>query len=147
MMEMGKMTERLLAKLEDKMDVNQKKAEADKEDLLTRMETIIDANQKKAEAEKQEMLARMKEDRKANQEDLLARMDAYHEKRMAMFDAYQKRVMACLGQEEADTKKIEQDPGMMQSVEEHQDVPSEDVVLKPVKGLKKRRRGRKLTAR
>jgi hypothetical protein len=32
----------------------------------------------------------MKEDRKANQEELLARKDAYHEKRMAMFDAYEK---------------------------------------------------------
>jgi hypothetical protein len=42
------------------------------------------------------------------------------------------------------TEKIH--PGMMQSAEEHQDVPSEDVVMKPVKGLKKRRRGRKCTA-
>jgi hypothetical protein len=39
------------------------------------------------------------------------------------------------------TEKIEPDPGMMQSAEEHQDVPSEDVVVRPVKGLKKRRRG------
>jgi hypothetical protein len=46
---------------------------------------------------------------------------------------------------EANTEKFEQDPGMMQSVEEHQDVPSEDVV-RAVKGLRKRRRGRKITA-
>jgi hypothetical protein len=46
-------------------------------------------------------------------------MDAYHEKRMAMLDAYEKSIMACLGQAVADTKKIEQDPGMIQSVEEH----------------------------
>jgi hypothetical protein len=61
-MEMEKMMERLLAKLEERMKSN-------------------------AKTDKEEILARMKEDRKANQEDLLARMDAYHEKRMVMFDA------------------------------------------------------------
>jgi hypothetical protein len=35
---------------------------------------------------------------------------------------------------------------MMQSVEEHQDVPIEEVAVMPVKGLKKRHRGRKSTA-
>jgi adenylate kinase family enzyme len=87
--------------------------------LLAKLEDKMDANQKKAEADKEEMLARMKEDRKANQEELLARMDSYHEKRMAMFDAYEKSIMACLGQAEANTEKIEQDPGMMQSMKEH----------------------------
>jgi hypothetical protein len=45
------------------------------------------------------------------------------------------------------TEKIEENPEMMQSAEENQDVSSEDVVVGPVKGLKKRCRGRKLTAR
>jgi hypothetical protein len=175
----------------------------------------------KLEANREEMLARIKEDRKANQEDLLARMDTCHEKRMAMLDAHHERTMACFGQTEAtdfrvnpektepnpeeneaileqqkrhneetaihslracrsemmecqetteahleyeepasgDTKddrnettacnkateKIEPDPGMMQSTEEHQDIPSEDVV-RPVKGLKKWGRSRKSTA-
>jgi hypothetical protein len=44
------------------------------------------------------------------------------------------------------TETIEQDPGMMQSAEKHQDVPSEDVAVMPVNGLRKRRRGRKSTA-
>jgi hypothetical protein len=39
------------------------------------------------------------------------------------------------------TDKIEQDPRMMQSVEEHQDIRTEDIVVRPVNGLKKRRRG------
>jgi hypothetical protein len=38
------------------------------------------------------------------------------------------------------TEKIETDSGMMQSAEEHQDVPIEEVTVMPVKGLKKRRR-------
>jgi hypothetical protein len=186
-MEVQQMYERLLAgqvemfaRLEENMDSNQKKAEADRkadnQDLLTRMETIIDANQEKAEADKEDLLTKMKEDRKADQEELLARMDA-------MFDAHEKRMMACLGQAEAfrekmnatiqcipsvvqetihirvenvgaelnqkteaNTEKIEQDTEMMQSAEEHQDVPSEDVTVMPVKGLKKWRRVRKSTA-
>jgi hypothetical protein len=44
------------------------------------------------------------------------------------------------------TEKIETDPGMMQSAEEHQDILSEDVAVMPVKGLNKRRRGRQSTA-
>jgi hypothetical protein len=44
------------------------------------------------------------------------------------------------------TEKMETDPGIMQSVEEHQDVPTEAVVVRAVKGLKKRHRGRKSTA-
>jgi hypothetical protein len=90
-----------------------------------------------------EILAKAKADRKADKEEILARMDAYHQKRMAMLDAHQKRMRACLGQTEANTEKI--DPGMMQSTEEHQDVPSEDVV-RPVKGMKNRHRGQKSTA-
>jgi hypothetical protein len=63
-----------------------------------------------------------------------------------MFDAYEKRMMACLGQMKVHTKKTEQDPGMMPSVEEHQYTSTEEVAVMPVKGLRKRRRGRKLTA-
>jgi hypothetical protein len=41
---------------------------------------------------------------------------------------------------------IELDTGMMQSMEKHQDVPSVDVAVMPVKGLEKRRRELKSTA-
>jgi hypothetical protein len=34
--------------------------------------------------------------------------------------------------------KIDLDPEMMQSVEEHQDIPIEDVAMMPVKGLRKK---------
>jgi hypothetical protein len=55
---------------------------------------------------------------------------------MAMFDAYEKRVMACLGQMEANEDKTVLDPEVMQSMEENQ----EDAVVKRAKGLKKWRR-------
>jgi hypothetical protein len=40
--------------------------------------------------------------------------------------------------------KIEPDPEMMQSMEEHQAVPREEAAVTPVKGLKKQRRVQKL---
>jgi hypothetical protein len=43
---------------------------------------------------------------------------------------------------EANTEKTEPDRGMMQSIAEHQVVPKEKAVVKPVKGRKKRHRGR-----
>jgi hypothetical protein len=52
---------------------------------------------------------------------------------------------ACFGQTEANTK-IEQNPDMMQSAEEHQDIPNEDVAVIPVAEPRKRRRGKKLIA-
>jgi hypothetical protein len=107
-----------------------------------------------------------KEERKAFQE----KIKAFHEKRMTMLEEQQKRMIACFGQTEARleyeepgsgniqdeqnetkacneaTEKIEENPGMMQSAEEHQDVGSKGVAVMPVKVLKKRRRGRKLIA-
>jgi hypothetical protein len=52
-----------------------------------------------------------------------ANIKAYHEVMMAMLNAYHERMMACLGKTEADTGKTELDPGMMQSTEEHQEIP------------------------
>jgi hypothetical protein len=42
--------------------------------------------------------------------------------------------------------KTKPDPEMMQSVEEHQEIPKKDAVVKPVNGRKKRRRARKPAA-
>jgi hypothetical protein len=47
---------------------------------------------------------------------------------------------------EADTENTEPDRGMMQSVEEQQESPKEDAVVKTVKGRKKQHRGRKPAA-
>jgi hypothetical protein len=57
---------------------------------------------------------------------------------MVMFDAYEKRIMACLEQAEANTEKI--DPGMMQLREEHQGIPKGDAAIMPVVEPRKRRR-------
>jgi hypothetical protein len=65
---------------------------------------------------------------------------------MAMLDAHHTTIMACLGQTEANKEKTVPDPEMMQFVEEYQEVPREDAIIKLAKGQKKRRRGRKSTA-
>jgi hypothetical protein len=100
----------------------QARMEAMMERLLAKSEDKMDASQKKAEADKEEMLASMAKFEEKNEFD-----DGnveYH----------------------TEAKKTEQDTEMMQSVEEHQDVPGENVVVISVKGRKKRRRGRKSTA-
>jgi hypothetical protein len=47
---------------------------------------------------------------------------------------------------EANKEKTVPDPEMIQSMEEHQEVPKEDAIVKPAKGRKKWRRGQKSTA-
>jgi hypothetical protein len=64
-------------------------------------------------------------------------LDTYHKKRMAIFDTYEKRIIACLGMTEATEEKIVLNPETMQSVE-HQEVPREDAMVKLAKGPKKR---------
>ena len=53
---------------------------------------------------------------------------------------------SCHEATEADTGKTEYNPGMMQSVVEHQEVPKGDASVIPVARLGKRRRDRNLAA-
>jgi hypothetical protein len=70
----------------------------------------------------------------------IRRYGRWGKQRMATLNAYQKRMMA-------NTEKIEQEPGMMQSMEEHQDIPTEDATAaKPLNERRKRNRGWKSTA-
>jgi hypothetical protein len=100
-------------------------------EILAKLNAKMDANQ-----------AEMKVDRKAHQ----ARMDAKHKEMMAMLAAHHIRMMACLGKREADTEMAEPDPGMMQSTEEHQEIPKGEAAVMPVGEPRKRRRVRNLAA-
>jgi hypothetical protein len=57
-----------------------------------------------------------------------------------------KHLMMAMWNIPTETCKTVQDPGMMQSVEEHQEIPTEDAAVMPVRGLKKRSRVQKLAA-
>jgi hypothetical protein len=61
-----------------------------------------------------------------------------------MLNAYHKNIMASLGLTEANTEKTVLDPEMMQSMEEHQEIPTEDAAIMPVGELRKRHRVKKL---
>jgi membrane protein involved in colicin uptake len=113
---------------------------ADKEELMTKMEADRRAEKEERKKANQEFLARMDaifdDNRKKAEEDREAdKEDAIDEKRMAMLDDHQNRMMA--------TKKSEQDTEMMQSAEEHRDIPTKNVAVMPVAEPRKRRRGKK----
>jgi hypothetical protein len=57
-----------------------------------------------------------------------------------------KHLMMAMWNTHIEAKKIEQDPGMMQSVEEHQDIHTQDTAVKPVGEPRKQRRVWKLAA-
>jgi hypothetical protein len=54
---------------------------------------------------------------------------------------------ACHEATKAETERTEPDPGMMQSVGEHEEVPKEEATVTPVGRFRKRRRDRNLAAR
>jgi hypothetical protein len=156
MMEMVQMMEFLLARMEAKMDSNQKKAEADRDELKAK----LDSNQEKAEARMAKFEEKMAANRKAKQEEFLAeistRMDANMTKMVAiqseLEETIKHQMQQLLSYVDKSTRnlpeatKIEPDPEMMQFVEEHQEVPREEAANMPVKGLKKRYRVRNLAA-
>jgi hypothetical protein len=74
------------------------------------------------------------------------KMNDYHNKRMAMLDTHNKIIMVSFGQTEANTEKTVPDPEMMQSAEEHQEIPTEDAAIMPVGESRKQHRDRKLAA-
>jgi hypothetical protein len=50
------------------------------------------------------------------------------------------KATACHEVTDADLEKTEPYPGMMQSVGEHEEIPKEEAIVKPVKERRKRRR-------
>jgi hypothetical protein len=76
----------------------------------------------------------------ANQEKMKADRKAYYEEMMDMLDAYHERMMACLGKLVADTEKTEPDRGMMQSTEEHQEIPKGEAAVMLVAEPRKQHR-------
>jgi Skp family chaperone for outer membrane proteins len=115
-------------KMDAKMDSYQKKAEAGMAKLLEdKMDTKMDSYQEKSEAS----MAKLEEKIEEIMEAFLTRIDTIREKTTTCNEA---------------TEKTEPDPDMMQSAEEHQDIPNEVTAVMPVRGLRKRCRVWKLAA-
>jgi hypothetical protein len=71
-------------------------------------------------------------------------MTASHKEIMAKLDAHHEKIMACLGKTE--TTDLEANPEEMKSEEVHREVSKEDAVMKSSEAPKKRHRGRHLAA-
>jgi hypothetical protein len=113
--------ERTIQQMLQQLLANHEKAEANKKAELEQML----ASQEKAEA-----------NRKADLENLRRRMEE-------MLTANQnglKEMIAC-----KEATETEPDPGMMQSVEEHQEIPKGEAAVMPVREPRKRRRVCNLT--
>jgi hypothetical protein len=119
------------------------------EKMMQQILARMDADREEEKAYREKMAA----DRKAYQDQMLADMKAHQ----AHMDSNRKKMLDSMAKFEeimdfmkstlnrqTEAKKI--DPGMIKSAEEHQDVRSKDVAVMPVKGLRKRCRGRKSTA-
>jgi hypothetical protein len=70
-----------------------------------------------------------------------ASMNAWREETMSC-----QETTACHEEMEANSQKIEPDPGMMQSVGEHQEVPKKEAAGMPFEEPRKQRRKRNLAA-
>jgi hypothetical protein len=111
-----------------RINANQKKAKASMAILLEdKMDTKMDSYQKMAEASTVKFEGKMEEIVEA----FLTKIGVIREKTTTCDEA---------------TEKTEPGPDMMQSAEEHQDVPREEAAVMPVRGLRKRRRVWKLAA-
>jgi hypothetical protein len=151
----GDKQEEILAKLQAKTDENQERMainlkerkemninmkatqermeadrKSDREDLKGMMEEMMNANQ-------EEKLARMREGIKSGQAEMKPILDAWL---MDVKDG-RKETTAC--QEATET---EPNPGMLQSIEGHQEIPKGEAAGMPVVGPRKRRRVRNLAA-
>jgi hypothetical protein len=80
-------------------------------------------------------------------EQMMAFLQLFEEMMMAMLDAHHKSLMASLGLAETNIEKTVHGAEMTQSVEEHQDIPTEDAaVAKPANEQRKWHRSQKSTA-
>jgi hypothetical protein len=163
--------ERQIGSLLSDRDELKQEIRDDREQMLGEMEAKTEATQERMDAN----LKDLKEDIKSGQAEMRSKTGAIEEKmesaiysiRSERDETIQQQVenvvtrvihetqnlqkactdtTACHEATEADTEKSEPDPGMMQSVAEHQVTPKEDAVVKPYKGRKKRHRGRKPAA-
>jgi hypothetical protein len=154
-MEVVQMMECLLARMEAKMDSNKKKVEADRDELKAEWTPARKRwrpewrNLKKIwppiEKPNEELLAKISARVDTNMTKMtaiLSELEGTIKRQMQHFLSYVDERTQKL----PDAMKIEQDPRMMQSVEEHQEVPREEVTVTPVRGLKKQCRVQKLAA-
>jgi hypothetical protein len=106
-------------------------------EMLAEMGAKIEANQ--AEMDANQVRLEVTEDKMETHQ---ARKEANYEEMMAKLDAHHERMMACLGRTEG--TDLEANPVETQSEAVHRTVPKDHAVVKSSGALKKRHRGRRL---
>jgi hypothetical protein len=133
------------ARMEVKMNSNQKKAEADRiadRECMKQMMARTEENRERGREDLKRMMAEMYAKMDGKQEEMLARMrediksgQAEMRSTICAFRSELDETTAC--QEATET---EPDPRMMQSIEEHQEIPKEEAAVMLVGKSRKRRR-------
>jgi hypothetical protein len=133
------------------MKANQAKAKANQEDLLAKMEAKMDSNLVKVDSKLEEMLARMGEDIKSGQAEMRStacairsELEAIQHEIRAVIQPIQSELDETTACNEA--TETEPDPGMMQSVAEHQEAPKGEATVMPVREPRRQRRVHNLAA-
>jgi hypothetical protein len=145
-MDTQQMMELLLAMKEDsktqreRMETYQAKLDADREELMARLDKNAKTMNEKMDANTKATLA-TKEDRKIDKEEMIQEMRADQEQRKTEME---ERMTVTQAKTEGELKEPREE--MMQSAEEHHEVPREDAVVIPVRGWKRQHRGRKEAA-
>jgi hypothetical protein len=143
---------------QEKREAERKARQEDLEKMMNaKVNSEMDAIRAKTKARQEEMLARMQENTQAIREDIKS---AQAEIR-SIICAFQSEIKETIQREmraaiqsvqsELDetttcreATEIEPDPGIMQSIEAHQEIPKGEVAVMPVGGLRERRRVRNL---
>jgi hypothetical protein len=126
----------ILAKMEENINAGQEQMMADRisdREYMKKMMVRTDDNQEKMDTN----LKEMREEIKSGQAEMRSILDS----RLRVLKNGRKETTAC--QEATIT---EPNPGMMQSIEEHQEFPKVEAAVMPIGGPRKRRRVRYLAA-
>jgi hypothetical protein len=152
-------------KVDRKADQAEMKADrkADQARLEARIETNMEKDRKdvkgimkelnaKADGKQEEMLARMREDIKSSQAEMRSTVCAMRSELEETIQREMRAVIQPIRSELDETTacnkatETDPDPRMMQSIEEHQEIPKGEAAVTPVGGLRKWCRVRNLAA-
>jgi hypothetical protein len=144
--------EKMMAERKADQEKWQTERKAHKNEPQKMMKEMMDAKQTKTDDNQEGMevdLKETKEEIKSGEAEMKSTVNAFQERMdtsIANRKDGRKGRTSCQEATKADTQKTEPGPRMMQSVEEHQEIPKEDAAVMPVRGLTKRRRDRYLAA-
>jgi predicted nuclease with TOPRIM domain len=117
---MKQMIQELLGEMEERINADRKADWDELKAIMNAFQEKVDSNQANA-AKQEEMLAEMN----AKMYTIQSELEETMERRM-------KHLMMPTWNAHQETTEIEQDPGMMQSVKEHQDIPTQDAAVMSV---------------